>query len=140
LVAPTTSQQAGLAAAVALVADRSVEENARALLDALARVHTGAVAPAARDDARGRFSRGEAVGFVEDEVWAWGGVGETLQAVLARLAEGRPGSGPVELISVLTGAGAPLGPEVVEGMVNGAVELELRNGGQTAYWWLLAAE
>jgi len=73
-------------------------------------------------------------------VWAWVGVGETLQAVLARLAEGRPGSGPVELISVLTGAGAPLGPEVVEGMVNGAVELELRNGGQTAYWWLLAAE
>jgi hypothetical protein len=25
-------------------------------------------------------------------------------------------------------------------MVNGGVELELRHGGQPAYWWLLAAE
>ncbi len=62
--ARTTSQQAGLAAAVALAADRSVEENARAMNEALARVRTGAVAPAARDDAQGRFRRGEAVGFV----------------------------------------------------------------------------
>jgi uncharacterized protein len=140
LVAPTRSQQAGLAAAVALVAERSVEENARAVLEALARVHTGAVAPAARDDPRGRFVRGEAVGFVEEQVLAWGDPGETLQAVLARLALGRPGSGPAELISVLAGEHAPFGPDVVEGMVNGTVELELRNGGQAAYWWLLTAE
>ena len=66
LVAPTPSQQAGLAAAVALAPDRSVEENARALSEALARVRTGAVAQAARDDAQGRFRRGEAVGFVEE--------------------------------------------------------------------------
>ena len=58
LVAPTRSQQAGLAAAVALAPDRSVEENAQALTEALARVRTGAVAPAARDDAQGRFKRG----------------------------------------------------------------------------------
>src|SRR5271165_608421 len=55
LVAPTTSQQAGLVAAVALAPDRPVEENAQAVGEALARVRTGAVAPAARDDARGRF-------------------------------------------------------------------------------------
>jgi hypothetical protein len=122
------------------VAHRSIEENARAVLEALARVQTGAVAPAARDDPRGRFVRGEAVGFVEEEVLAWGDPGETLQAVLARLALGRPGSGPAELISVLAGEHAPFGPEVVEGMVNGTVELELRNGGQAAYWWLLTAE
>ena len=72
LVAPTTSQQAGLAAAVALAPDRTVEENAQALSDALARVRTGAVAPAARDDPHGRFTRGEAVGCVEEEVLAWG--------------------------------------------------------------------
>jgi fatty acid kinase len=140
LVAPTKSQQAGLAAAVALVADRSVEENARAVLEALARVRTGAVAPAARDDPRGRFVRGEAVGFVEEEVLAWGDPRETLWAVLARLSQGLPGSAPAELISVLVGEHAPLGPEVVEGMVNGTAELELRDGGQAAYWWLLAAE
>src|SRR4051794_34690434 len=82
LVAPTTSQQAGLAAALALAPDRPVEENARALTDALARLRTGAVAPAARDDAQGRFRRGEAVGFLEDEVLAWGDPRETLAAVL----------------------------------------------------------
>ena len=82
LVAPTTSQQAGLAAAVALAPDRTVEENARALNEALAHVRTGAVAPAARDDAQGRFTRGEAVGFVEEEVLAWGEPRETLRAVL----------------------------------------------------------
>ena len=140
LVAPTTSQQAGLAAAVALAPDRSVEENAQALTEALARVRTGAVAPAARDDAQGRFKRGEAVGFIGEEVLAWGEPGETLQAVLASLADGANGSASPELISVLAGEGAPVGLGEVEGMLNGAIELELRQGGQPAYWWLLAAE
>ncbi|MFI4984734.1 MAG: DAK2 domain-containing protein [Solirubrobacterales bacterium] len=140
LVAPTTSQQAGLAAAVALAPDRSVEENAQALTEALKRVRTGAVAPAARDDAQGRFRRGEAVGFIGDEVLAWGEPGETLRAVLATLADGANGSASPELISVLAGEHAPFGLGDVEGMLNGAIELELRHGGQPAYWWLLAAE
>jgi uncharacterized protein len=134
LVAPATSQQAGLAAAIALAPDRTVEENARALSEALARLRTGAVAQAARDDARGRFGRGEAVGFVADEVIAWGDPKETLRAVLTALADG------AELISVLAGEGAPLEAKDVAGLMNGAVELELRHGGQPAYWWLLAAE
>ena len=139
-VAPTTSQQAGLAAAVALAPERSVEENAQALTEALARVRTGAVAPAARDDSQGRFKRGEAVGFVEEEVLAWGDPRETLQAVMHALATATNGDGPPELISVLDGEDAPLGLEEVGVMVNGGVELELRHGGQPAYWWLLAAE
>jgi fatty acid kinase len=139
-VAPTTSQQAGLAAAVALAPERSVEENAQALTEALARVRTGAVAPAARDDSQGRFKRGDAVGFVEEEVLAWGDPRETLQAVLHTLATAANGDGPPELISVLDGEDAPLGFEEVAAMANGGVELELRHGGQPAYWWLLAAE
>jgi DAK2 domain fusion protein YloV len=140
LVAPTTSQQAGLAAAVALAPDRPVEENAQALRDALTRVRTGAVAPAARDDVQGRFTRGQAVGFVQDEVLAWGDPVETLQAILAALAGGDAEWGEPELISVLAGEDAPVGLGDIEGMVNGGVELELRRGGQPAYWWLLAAE
>ncbi|HEY4427484.1 MAG TPA: DAK2 domain-containing protein [Solirubrobacteraceae bacterium] len=140
LVAPTTSQQAGLAAALALAPDRPMEENARAVTEALARVRTGAVAEAARDDARGRFKRGEAVGFVEEEVLAWGEPRETLKAVMAALAESRDGAGAPELISILAGDSPPLGRDELEGMVNGTVELELRDGGQPAYWWLLAAE
>ncbi|HUB36873.1 MAG TPA: hypothetical protein VL972_08610, partial [Solirubrobacteraceae bacterium] len=134
LVAPAVSQQAGLVAAVALEQGRSVEENAAALLAALAHVRTGAVAEAARDDAQGRFVRGEAVGFVADEIHAWGDPASTLRAVIEQLAV------EAELISCLTGARAPLAAEEVEGMVNGSVELELQDGGQQTYWWLLAAE
>jgi fatty acid kinase len=139
-VAPTTSQQAGLAAAVALSPDRTVEQNAQAMNDVLAHVRTGAVAPAARDDAQGRFARGDAVGFVQDEVLAWGDPTETLRTILETLAAGGGEWQQPELISVLAGEGAPLGLGDIEGMVNGGVELELRTGGQPAYWWLLAAE
>ncbi len=41
---------------------------------------------------------------------------------------------------MLDGEGAPLGLEEVAAMTNGGIELELRHGGQAAYWWLLAAE
>ncbi len=140
LVAPTTSQQAGLAAAVALAPDRSVEENARALNEALARVRTGAVAPAARDDAQGRFAVGDAVGFIDEEVLAWGTPRETLRAVIEALAAGDGGGSRPELISVLAGEDPPLGLGELEGMTDGDIELELRHGGQPAYWWLIAAE
>jgi DAK2 domain fusion protein YloV len=139
-VAPTTSQQAGLLAAVAFQRDRSVEENAQAMTEALSRVRTGAVAPAARDDAQGRFKRGDAVGFVQDEVLAWGDPRETLQRVLHALAQSGNGDGPPELISVLDGEEAPFALGEIDGMINGGIELELRHGGQPAYWWLLAAE
>jgi hypothetical protein len=98
------------------------------------------VAPAARDDAQGRFKRGDAVGFLEEDVLAWGDPRETLAAVLSELARGGDGVEEPELISVLAGEAAPLGLGELEGMVNGTIELELRHGGQAAYWWLLAAE
>ncbi len=140
LVARTTSQQAGLSAAVALSLDRSLEENGQALTEALSRVRTASVAEAARDDVQGRFERGEAVGFVEDEVLAWGEPRETLEKVLGALTEAIDGELAPELISVLAGEDAPIGLGEVEGMVDGEVELELRHGGQAAYWWLISAE
>ncbi len=87
-VVMVTSQQAALAAAVALMPEQGVERNAQALTEALAAVRTGAVAEAARDDRSGRFRQGDAVGFVDEEVVAWGDPGETLRNVLARLADG----------------------------------------------------
>ena len=136
----STSQQAGLAAAVAFAPERSVEENEQALTEALADVRTGAVAQAARDDVQGRFSRGEAVGFLGEEMLAWGDPRETLQAVVHALSQPNNGDGPPELITVLAGADTPLGLGELEGMTGGSIELELRQGGQPAYWWLLAAE
>jgi DAK2 domain fusion protein YloV len=137
VVVPALSQQAALAAAVELLADRPLEQNAQALNEALARVRTGAVAPAARADPAGRFAPGEAVGFLGEEVVAWGEPAATLRHVLAALADG------AELLSVLAGEAAPLDPPAVAALLDGdlgAAELEQRHGGQSAYWWLLAAE
>jgi hypothetical protein len=136
LVVPALSQQAGLAISVALNGRSSAEENAKALSEALAHIRTGAVAQAARRDPQGRFAPGEAVGFVEDQVVAWGDPAATLTSVLEQLGDG------AELLSVLSGQDAPLDARAVAGLYNGnaTAELELRDGGQAAYWWLLAAE
>ncbi len=134
LVVPATSQQAGLAAALALAPDQPLERNAAAVREALAGLRTGAVAPAARADPNGRFAPGDAVGFIGEDVIAWGEPADTLRAVLDALGDG------AELLSVLSGADAPLPDEAVAALVDGQVELELRHGGQPAYWWLLAAE
>ena len=48
-------------------------------------MRTGAVTGAARDDAEGRFRRGEAVGFVDEQLVAWGEPRATLEAVLEEL-------------------------------------------------------
>jgi DAK2 domain fusion protein YloV len=135
-VVPALSQQASLAAAIALMPDSGVQQNAAAMIAAIESLRIGAVAPAARDDAQGRFTRGQAVGFLEGEVVAWGEPQRTLLTVIERLAA------DAELISVLSGQGAPLSDDEIEAMVNGSVEaeLELRAGGQPAYWWLLSAE
>jgi hypothetical protein len=137
MVVPALSQQAALAAAIELLADRPLEQNAQALNEALARVRTGAVAPAARSDPAGRFALGEAVGFLGEEVVAWGEPAATLRHVLVALADG------AELLSVLAGEEAPLAPPEVAALFDGdlgTAELEQRHGGQSAYWWLLAAE
>lgn len=133
-VVRATSQQAGLAAAVTLQGNRGVQENARAMEAVLASLRTGAVAEAARDDAQGRFHQGQAVGFVGEEMIAWGEPLGTLRAVLTEL------SAEAELVSVLAGADAPVALSELEGIMDGDVELEFRHGGQPAYWWLLAAE
>ena len=133
-VVPSRSQQAGLAAAVSLDPDRTASENAVAMLETLSRVRTGAVAPAARDDVQGRFRAGDAIGFVEEELVAWGRPRDTLRDVLEQLAENS------ELITCLRGAGAPLDDETVHALAVGEVEFELSDGGQPSYWWLLAAE
>ena len=133
-VVASRSQQAGLTAAVALTTAADADANADAMRVAIAAVRTGAVAPAARDDAAGRFGVGDAVGFVEDELVAWGETAPTLEAVLTALAA------DAELVTCIAGEGAPLDGEAVAALAPASVELELEDGGQPSYWWLLAAE
>jgi DAK2 domain fusion protein YloV len=133
-VVASRSQQAGLAAAVSLDPNQTAASNAEAMEATLERIRTGAVAPAARDDAQGRFREGDAVGFVDEVIVAWGRPREALRTVLESLAEG------AELITCLRGAEAPLDDETVHALAAGEVEFELSHGGQPSYWWLLSAE
>jgi DAK2 domain fusion protein YloV len=134
VVVPSRSQQTALAALVSLSPELGADDNASTIAAALARVRAGSVAPAARDDADGRFSIGEAVGFVEESLVAWGDPEATLAQVLAQLGDG------TELITCIAGAGAPLSAERIDELAPEAVELDHRHGGQPSYWWLLAAE
>ena len=133
-VIPSRSQQAGLAAAVALDGARGLEADAAAMAEALDAVRTGAVTEAARDDGEARFTRGEAIGFVEEQLVAWGPPEATLRAVLAELAP------DAELLTVIEGEGAPLDGAAVAALAPDGPEVELERGGQPAYWWLIAAE
>jgi len=129
-----TAQQAGLAALVELNPSASVDENADRIAAALGGIRAGSVAPAARDDANGRFVKGDAVGFVGDEIVAWGGAGTTLTETMARLGGG------AEILTVISGEGAPIALADLEAHAPEGVELELHEGGQPHYWWLLAAQ
>src|SRR3954452_13607727 len=133
-VVACTSQQAGLAALVELDPTASIEENGKRLSSSLEGIQAGSVAPAARDDAKGWFVTGAAVGFVGDEIVAWGGAGSTLSQTMSRLAEG------AEILTVVGGDGAPIPLADLEGHAPDGVELEFHEGGQPHYWWLLAAQ
>ena len=134
IVAKSRSLQAGLASAVAFNAKASAAENAAAMVEILDQVRTGGVAAAARDDAQGRFAIGDAIGFVDEALVAWGDPEETLRAVIGQLAD------DAELLTCLRGVNAPLDDATVRALVNGDVELELSVGGQASYWWLISAE
>jgi dihydroxyacetone kinase-like predicted kinase len=133
-VVPATSQQASLLALVEFDPAAALDVNAARLEEALGDVATGGVAPAARDDAQGRFKRGDAVGFAEGEIVAWGGAGSTLLATIEMLAT------DAEIVTVIGGDGAPIPLGEIDAHVPDGVELEKHEGGQPSWWWLLAAQ
>ncbi|HEY7949474.1 MAG TPA: DAK2 domain-containing protein [Solirubrobacterales bacterium] len=133
-VVAATSLQKSLLTLVELDPDAPVADNAERLEDALGTIADGGVAPAARDDAQGRFRKGDAVGFVEGEIVAWGGAGTTFAATVEKLAEG------AEIVTVIAGEGAPISLEDLDPHVPDGVEIETHEGGQPSWWWLLAAQ
>jgi dihydroxyacetone kinase-like predicted kinase len=98
------------------------------------RVRTGGVTEAARDDTQGRFRRGDTVGFIDEQLVAWGEPGATLEVVLGELGR------EAELLTVIEGDGAPLAGDIVAALAPTGAELELERGGQPAWWWLVSAE
>jgi dihydroxyacetone kinase-like predicted kinase len=133
-VVPSRSQQAALAALVELMPSDDAAVNAERLEAALEEIRSAAVAPAARDDPQGRFVRGDAVGFANDAVVAWGGAGSTLSATIERIAEG------AEIVTVLEGESPPIPLSQLPLELPDGLELELQHGGQPHYWWLIAAQ
>ncbi|HSS43516.1 MAG TPA: DAK2 domain-containing protein [Solirubrobacterales bacterium] len=133
-VVPATSQQASLLALVELDPEATMAENAERLEEALGGLSTGGVAPAARDDAQGRFKKGDAVGFAEGEIVAWGGAGSTLTETMRHLAEG------AEILTLIAGEGAPIPLAEIDTHTPDGVEIETHEGGQPSWWWLLAAQ
>jgi len=133
-VVASTSPQAGLAALVGgFDPGAPAAENAARLEEELESIRAGLVAPADRDDAEGRYRRGDAVGFLGDDLVAWGDPAATLRAVIARAAAG------AEVVTVLEGRDAPVPASEVAAGLDG-VELEVAAGGQPTYWWLVAAQ
>ncbi len=133
-VVASPSPQAALAVLPELDPGASPQRNAARLTEALGSVREGGVAPAAKDDHDGRFVRGDAVGFEGDEVIAWGGTGSVLRATISRLAE------DAELVTVIAGEDAPLRLETLAPELQDGVELELIEGGQPSWWWLIASQ
>ncbi|HEY6781067.1 MAG TPA: hypothetical protein VI111_08940, partial [Thermoleophilaceae bacterium] len=133
-VVAATSLQKSLLALVELDPESTAAENAERLDEALATIADGGVAPAARDDAGGRFRKGDAVGFVAGEIVAWGGAGSTLAATIEELAGG------AEIVTVIGGQDAPIALDELDPHVPDGVEFETHDGGQPSWWWLLAAQ
>ena len=133
-VVPALSPQASLLARVELDPGASAADNAERLEAALDGVAIGGVAPAARDDAQGRFKQGDAVDFADGEIVAWGGTGSTLTTTIQHLAEG------AEIVTVIAGDGAPIALEEIDTHAPDGVEVETHEGGQPSWWWLLAAQ
>ncbi len=133
-VVASESQQAGVAALVELDPELDAAANAGRLVEALGTVRTGAVAPAAKNDVDGRFAEGETVGFAGEEIVAWGDTGATLAATVAEIVDG------AEIVTVIEGEGAPIPLDQLPLELPDGAELELHHGGQSSYWWLIAAQ
>jgi DAK2 domain fusion protein YloV len=133
-VVPTRSQQEGLCALVAYDSGNGAEANATAVAAAANALRTGGVARAAKDDAQGRFSVGDAVGYAGEDLVAWGDPTATLAEVLRQVGY------DAEVVTLIAGDGAPLDGAAIEPLLPNGAELELHRGGQAAWWYLVAAE
>jgi hypothetical protein len=83
------------------------------------------VAPAARDDAQGRFTAGDAVGYAAAS-WSRGATRRDAAAHARQLADG------AELLTCIAGEQPPLDRAGVEARAPAGVEVEYHEGGQPA--------
>ena len=139
-VVPTQSIPAGLAALVAFNAERSAEENAAAMREALSGVATGEVTIASRDAKSDGVAvrAGEYLGLLDGTAIVSGPSFEAVaREVLDRLL-----AEPREIVTLLHGEGAPPLNGLVDELAaqHPELELDVHEGGQPHYPLLLSAE
>jgi DAK2 domain fusion protein YloV len=139
-VVPTTSMQAGLAALVAFNPENSPEENEGAMVEAGARVATGAVTTASRDvQLNGHaVGVGQYLGLLDDEPVTGG---EDFEVVARAILEDLLAE-PREVLTLLTGEEEPdLSGLLAElEQANPELEIEVHEGGQPHYPLLVSVE
>ena len=135
VVVPSDSQQAALAA---LVEFDPGEDGARRTpsgsATALAAMRAGAVAPAARDDAEGRFGAATRSASPTTRSSPGAAPGRRWRRPSTALADG------AEIVTVIEGAEAPIALEELGLTLPDGAELELHHGGTPNYSWLIAAQ
>ncbi len=139
-VVPTESIPAGLAALVAFNGERSAEENAAAMGEALRQVVTGEVAVASRESTVDGVTvrEGDYLALLNgDAVAASSSFDEVTRSLLDRLL-----AEPRDLLTVLTGEDAPPLNGVLDELAarHPDLELDLHEGGQPHYPLLLSVE
>jgi dihydroxyacetone kinase-like predicted kinase len=139
-VVPTTSIPAGLAALVAFNGERSAEENEAAMRETLTGLATGEIAVATRDASTNGVPvrEGEYLALLDgDAVVSGAAFDDVAQALVERLL-----SEPRDVLTLLTGAGAPSLDVLLERLAaeHPEVELDVHEGGQPHYPLLLSAE
>jgi DAK2 domain fusion protein YloV len=139
-VVPTESIPAGLAALVAFHADRSAEENAAAMQEALAGVATGEVTVASRDATIDGVAvrEGQYLGLLDGTTVA---AGESFDEVARELLD-RLLAEPRDVLTLLHGEGAPPLNGLIDELAahHPELELDVHEGGQPHYPLLLSAE
>jgi hypothetical protein len=139
-VVATTSIPAGLAALVAFNAERSAEENADAMREALTGLATGEIALASRDASTNGVAvrEGEYLALLDGDAIASGPSFEEVARALVEhlLAE------PRELLTLLSGEKAPPLNGLLDELAaeHPELELDVHEGGQPHYPLLLSAE
>jgi len=139
-VVATNSIPAGLAALVAFNGERSAEENADAMREALAGLVTGEIALASRDASTNGVAvrEGEFLALLDGDAIASGAAfDEVARALVERLL-----AEPRDVLTLLTGEDAPPLNGLLDELASGHPELELdvHEGGQPHYPLLLSAE
>lgn len=133
-VVETRSVQESLAVLHHHYTDSGAADNARSISAALSAISSGGVAPADKDDPAGRYTKGDAVGFINGELVAWGTPEGTLEAVLGGLPD------DAEIVTLIESAESPFSGQALKLAQERFDETEHVVAEHPGWWLLVTAE